>query len=271
VSDRLETLHKELAAGVAALVTSDDWLAWLKVAAKFRRYSFNNQMLILLQCPEATHVAGFRAWQEMGRQVRKGEKSLGIFAPSTRKVRDETTGEESRRVVGYRVVSVFDVSQTDGDPLPEPVRPVLLDGEAPAGLWDALAALVTGDGYALERGDCGQANGWTKADPPTVRVRDDVSDAQAAKTLAHELAHVRLHMAPDYNYGQHRGLAEVEAESVAYLVAAAHGLPTGGYSLPYVAGWGEDAAVVTATASRVIATARAILAVTDAEAVTVAA
>jgi antirestriction protein ArdC len=266
MTDRIDTLHAELETGVAALIDSEAWQAWLATAAKFRAYSFNNQMLIALQCPNATHVAGFRKWQELGRQVRKGSKSIGILAPSTRKVKDDVTGEESRRVIGFRVVSVFDISQTDGEELPDEPRPVLLQGEAPAGLWDALAGMVTANGYALERGDTGTANGYTRPTTSTIRVSDTLSDAAAVKTLIHECAHMLLHADTDYDYLAHRGVSEVEAESVAFIVGSVHGIDTGAYSMPYVAGWGKDAAVVKATAANVTRTARAILAVTDPQA-----
>lgn len=264
-ADRLETLHAELESGVAALIDSDAWQAWLTVASKFHNYSFNNSMLIMLQCPNATHVAGFRRWQELGRQVRKGEKSIGIFAPSTRKVKDDITGEESRRVIGFRVVSVFDISQTDGDPLPAEPMPVLLQGDAPAGLWDAVAGILAANEFTLSRGDTGHANGWTRHSTKEIMVKDSLSDAAAVKTLIHECAHMMLHNSDEFDYFAHRGIAEVEAESVAYIVASVHGLQTDDYSLPYVAGWGQDVAVITATAARVIKTARAILAVTHPE------
>ena len=267
-TDRLETLHAELERGVSALIDSDAWQAWLKIAAtdKFLSYSFNNQILIMLQTDgKATHVAGFKAWQAIGRQVRKGERSIGILAPNTRKVKDEITGEESRRITGFRVASVFDISQTDGEPLPERPRPVLLEGQAPQGLWDALESIATGNGYNVTRENCNGANGVTIPSMRAIMVRPDVSDAQACKTLAHEIAHMMLHTDGDNLTITHRGIGEVEAESVAYIVGNVHGIDTGGYSMPYVAGWGEDAAVITATASRVLKTARDILKVTSPE------
>lgn len=271
MSDRLEALHETLTESVAALTQSEAWTAWLHVAAKFHRYSFNNQMLILCQRPDATLVNSYKRWGEIGRQVRKGEKSIGILAPCSRKVKDEETGEEKFRVTGFRVVSVFDVSQTDGDPVPEQPLPTLLDGEAPAGLWDALTSVAEAHGYTVERGDCGAANGYTQPATHTIRVRDDVSDAQAVKTLAHEVAHVTLGHVDDLaGYEVHRGVAEVEAESTAYLIAHMHGLPTDAYTLPYVAGWAgetaEDvAAAIRKTGERVIKAARLVSDLTLAE------
>lgn len=119
---------------------------------------------------------------------------------------------------------MFDIAQTDGEPLPD-VAPALLTGEAPVDLWDGLAAQVTGRGYRLERGECRGANGYTDPTSGTVRVRGDVDDAQAVKTLAHELAHIECgHVEKLPTYATCRGRWEVEAESVAYVVPAAAGM-----------------------------------------------
>ena len=159
---------------------------------------------------------------------------------------------------------VFDVTQTDGDPLPD-VAPVLLDGTVPSGLWERLAGCVHADGFTVERGDCAGANGHTRFDQRTVRIRPDVPPAQATKTLAHELGHIRAdhetrfldnyHRSPDC-----RGLAEIEAESIAYVVLTAAGVDTSGYSVPYIAGWAEgDLDTIRSTASRCINVADAVL------------
>ena len=162
---------------------------------------------------------------------------------------------------GFRVVHVFDVAQTDGEPLPD-VAPALLGGQAPAGLWDDLAGQVAGHGYTLERGDCSGANGYTDPTRRVVRVRDGVDDAQAVKTLAHELGHIECGHVEDLpTYLTRRGRCEVEAESVAYVVAAAHGLDASGYTFAYVAGWaGTDLARVRQAAETVTTAARTILA-----------
>ena len=259
---KLEATRQRLEAGVLGLVNSEDWARWLKVSARFRKYSLNNQILIAVQCPHASHVTGYKTWQSLNRHVIKGSKAITILAPSTRRVTDESTGEESRRIVGFRTVSVFDISQTDGEPLPEPVRPVLLDGQAPDGLWSAMAGMVASEGYALERGDCGGANGFTRPTDKVVRVRDDVSDAMAARVLCHELAHVLLHADNIEDYAMHRGVSEIEAESISHIVSDVCGLPTDAYAIPYIASWASgDVAAITASATRVIDTSRRILAV----------
>ena len=267
--ERLEEMHERLVAKTDALVTSEGWMEYLAFAARFRQYSFNNTLLILLQCPTATRVASYRKWLEVGRQVEKGQKGLQIFAPMTRKREDASTGEERTYVSGFRLVSVFDVSQTSGDDLPEdPARPVLLDGEAPAGLIDALIAIVTDNGYTFRYGPSEHGeNGYTRPSDKVVQVTEGLSAAQTAKTLIHETAHMLLHC-DDKVLTQdailHRNVAEVEAESVAYIVSEVHGLPTETYSVPYVAGWSNGKTeVIAATADRVLKTAKAILAKTE--------
>lgn len=262
-ADLLERLHTE----VAALISGDDWQAWLRVAARFHRYSFNNLLLIYAQRPDATHVAGYRHWQSLGRQVRRGEHAIAILAPSTRRITDtdDNTGETTDRTIirGFRAVSVFDINQTDGDPLPTPIAPALVDRNAPAELLEQLADEIAAAGFDYERAPLpavhAGANGLTDYTTHTVTVRPDLPDAHAAKTTAHELAHVLMH-GPRRTVGLSRAHVEVEAESVAYIVCNAAGLDPAGYSFPYVAAWSAgDAAMIAATATRVLDTARTII------------
>jgi antirestriction protein ArdC len=267
-SDKLTAAHNALVEAVESITTGEDWARMLDTASRFHRYSANNVFLIMLQRPDATRVAGYKTWQSLGRQVRKGERGIRILAPCKyrRTEVDAQTGQETTYsgIRGFTTTTVFDVAQTDGDELPD-VAPTLLAGEAVAGLWDALAAQVKEQGYTLERGDCSGANGCTDHRVRTVRVRDDVSEAQATKTLCHELAHVLLH--PDTTaYFQCRGRSEVEAESVAFLVCQTAGLTTDGYSFPYVARWADgDPGVVRSTAERVLGASRAILAALESD------
>ena len=269
--DRLAAVHEQLAAGIEALVSGEDWKKMLEVAARFHRYSLNNIMLIGLQMPDATRVAGYRAWQTLGHQVRRGEHGLAILAPVLRRVHEDSEqprqqdGEAEpagRQVLaGFRLTKVFDISQTDGPPLPD-VLPTTLSGEAPAALYEGLAAQVAAAGFSLERKDCSPANGRTDFVARAVTVRPDCSPAQAAKTLAHELGHVLLHDEDKFvGFGGFscRGLAEVEAESVAYLVCESAGLSTGEYSFPYVARWANgDVTLVRSAAERALGAARTI-------------
>jgi len=269
--ERLEEMHEALVAKTNALVTSEGWIEYLKFAARFRQYSFNNTLLILIQCPTATRVASYRKWQELGRQVRKGERGLQIFAPMMRKQKDEKTGEDKQVLTGFRLVSTFDVSQTEGDALPEdPSRPVLLDGEAPAGLFDSLAEIVANHGYSLRFGPAEHGeNGYTRPSDKVIQITEGLSAAQTAKTLVHEVAHMLLHTDDKeltHDALLHRNVAEIEAESVAHIVAMAHGLATEDYSVPYVAGWSNGKTeVIASTADRVLKTAKQILAQTEAD------
>lgn len=268
---KVDALQQQLADQVETLADTDQWKAYLAFAAKFHTYSWGNQLLILAQRPDATQVAGYRKWQEMGRQVRKGEHGIKILAPRTGKCRDcDGTGgpdgltcgrcHGSGRYLYFTTASVFDVSQTDGDELPDnPAVPELLQGEDEAGWYDRIAALLP-DGWALELGDTeSDANGWTRHDTRQVRIAETLSPAARVKTLVHELAHVKLH-GPQVNYAAERGRCECEAESVAYVVLGALGIDSQDYSLGYVAGWtAGDADKVRATASAVTGAAREIL------------
>lgn len=196
--ERCEALQHQLGMRVAAITTSDEWMTWIRFARTMHRNrSLSNQLLIWMQNPHATTCLGFRAWQGQKRWVRKGEKAIRIWAPVTTKTATEnsdnngteTDGNDNQRTVaGFRLVSVFDISQTDGhNPIPDQPLPALLEGDAPTLLWERLAGLVTENGFVLERGDCGLANGWTNFATRTVRVRNDVDPAQATKTLAYDL------------------------------------------------------------------------------------
>jgi antirestriction protein ArdC len=252
-TDRREALTAQLAEGIDALTRSDEWRRYLEVQAKFHRYSFANTLLILRQCPGASQVASYRKWQELGRQVRNGEHGLWIWAPCTRKVTPADDGEaitadgeaEARRVLsGFRPVPVFDVAQTDGDDLPEICH--LLDGEDDSGVFDRLAAVAEGMDWTVRRmpevdGHQG-ANGLCEHGLRVITVASARSPLQQVKTLAHELGHGLLH-GPAVYYAGNRGLCELEAESVAFVVCASLGVDTSAYSFGYVAGWQQgDAA-----------------------------
>jgi hypothetical protein len=258
--DRHAEAREAMEAAARALMSSEGWLAWARTRSAFHSYSWGNCALIAMQRPDATRVAGYRTWQKLGRQVRKGERGIRILAPMpwTRAEVDEETGEErERRGTAFRAVSVFDISQTDGDPLPAPPDPQPVTGDSHAGLIPWLVAHAQALGYSVAFDSTGgPAHGY--CDPAGRRIV--VSDALPAngrvKTLIHELAH-----AHGVNYTTHtRGAAEVIVETVAYIVAGAVGLDTSGYSVPYVAGWGADGDLkaVRECAETVDAIARAI-------------
>jgi antirestriction protein ArdC len=274
---QLTELHTRLAHAVEDLAHGDAWRRMLDMAARLPTYSANNVLLITVQRPDATRVAGYQAWRAMGRHVRKGETGIAILAPCLYRepaaetattagpspvARDAVAGT-SQVLRGFRVAHVFDITQTDGPDLPR--DPQLLVGHSPADLWTRLSALVASDGFVLERGPCGTANGYTSFETATIRIRDDVDDLHAVKTLAHEIGHVRADHRTRFADTYHRsagcrGVAEVEAESIAHIVLGAVGVDTGGYSLPYIAGWSDgDTSLLRATADRVISVAGRVL------------
>ncbi len=287
---KLEAIQQQLTQSVSALVTGEDWKRALEFAATFRSRSFNNTMLIYVQHyaayqqgrvpdPTPTYVAGFKQWLSLNRHVMKGQGGYAILAPVTARFASSTPdnatswrrlgrgekpqwGESVRsRLVGLKPAHVWDNSQTDGDPIPETPRPSLLKGQAPVGLWDGLADQIEARGFGLRLVSnataIGGANGLTDYLTREVSVRMNMDDAAQVKTLAHELGHVILHRPDNADAALHRGIAEVEAESVALMVAAAHGLDTTSYTVPYVSSWASSVSgkspveVVQSTAERV--------------------
>ncbi|WP_166998386.1 ArdC-like ssDNA-binding domain-containing protein [Paramicrobacterium fandaimingii] len=295
---KLDELHETLSGAVERLVTGEDWAQALQFAATFRSRSFNNTLLIWVQHqtafeqgrvpePFPTYVAGYKQWQQLGRQVAKGQGGYQILAPVTGRFassqpanpeswRRLNRGEKPKpgevvrtRMVGARPAYVWDVSQTSGDPIPEPPSPKLLEGDAPAGLWEGLAGQVRAAGFEVLRvpheGMIHGANGMTDFTTKQVAVRENMDPAAQVKTLVHELAHVLMHDPDSEDARQHRGIGEVEAESVALMVGAAHGMDTSGYTIPYVSSWAarvdgkEPVEIVQATGERVRKAAAGIL------------
>ena len=253
-----DTLHESIGSQLEELTSTEGWARFLAFATGFHSYSLSNVLLILSQRPDASRVAGFRQWQERGRQVRKGERSIKIFGYAAKKTEDEN-GEEERRAY-FPMLSVFDVSQTDpidGEEIPE-LAPRLIGGDD-AGIYDAAAEWLTGQGWTIDRASTGEANGFTQHKSQTITIHDELEPAQAAATMLHEAAHALMHADAD-DYHQHRGIYETEAESVAYIVAGVLGLDTSSKSIGYIAGWTKgDVETVKNTAIRVLATARTIL------------
>jgi antirestriction protein ArdC len=216
------------------LLSSEGWKRFAEVRGSFHRYSFGNCMLIAMQAPEATRVAGFHKWIELGRQVRKGEKSIRIMAPHTYKGVDENGEDEAR--VYFRAVSVFDLAQTDGEPLPEiPCQPVT--GDSHAELIPRLERFAGSIGWTVESGDTGEADGYAAQKDQRIRISDQISEPnRRVRTLVHELIH-----ALGVGYAEYgREVAEVLTETAAFVACRSLGLDTGGMSVPYVASWGES-------------------------------
>jgi hypothetical protein len=294
-TEALKQAHDKLQDAVVEIVSGEDWQRMLKVASKFHKYSFNNNLMVFCQRPDATIVAGFNKWKSMNRSVKKGEKGIAIFAPCKYKVPSENgpsaaspdgkgkvkdhngttasgsalavkvaaepNGEDRPKTVlhGFRIVHVFDISQTDGDPIEDldAIRPKLLDGDAPEGIWDALVTQADAAGFEVVRDQKRNENGYCDFLGKRIAVRPDVTPAQAVKTLVHELGHALLH---GDEVGRSREIQEVEVESVAYIVCDALGLDTGDYSFAYVARWSDGTPdLVKDTAERVVRCAKEIL------------
>jgi len=263
-------LLEGLSVGIADLTTSEKWTQYLDVQSKFYRYSPNNVMLILLQNPYATRVAGYRAWQALDHQVMAKESALRILAPMTYKRDDAPEGENVREIRGFKLVPVFDISQTEGPDLPDIVSK--LEGLAPEGVFATLTEFAQGIGFRVERPqslDSG-ANGDTSHSEGRIRVVSSNSEAQQTKTLAHEIGHALLHdPGVEATKDLERGLKELEAESTAYVICTALGMDTSDYSFGYVAGWagGAPEAVqgIKASTGRIQKAATAVLKIFEVE------
>ena len=272
--ERAEAMQATIATQVEAMAQSDGWTAFLDYIANFHGYSLRNTLLVMAQHPTAMQVAGFRKWQELGRQVRKGEKAIRIFGFShrNRTETDPDTGDETTtKIPTFPILSVFAQDQTDPidgvSEIPTPADIASpLTGEDTTGIYDRIAAAITAQGWTVTREPIpGSVNGYTSWDGNWIVVDADLSPAMAAKTMCHEAAHALMHDAKDIDREQmHRGIREVEAESVAYVLAGLAGLDTTGYSIGYITGWAEgDAELVTDTAARVLACVHTLAAALD--------
>lgn len=260
--ERLKAMHSEVERATADLSDPVKWREFLDAVSRFHRYSVSNTMLILHQRPDATRVAGFRDWQEnFERTVKKGEKAIWVLAPCRyRKVTEANDGSETEEErLFFRPVPVFDLSQTEGPPLPEAptIAPTDTRTEAPAGMHEALSAWVGAKGFtladkALPEDHYGQTNFAAK----TVTLNATHDSAQRALTLAHEVAHIALgHDSCD----KARQEREIEAESLAYIVGRHFGLADAG-SFSYVAHWARgDSEKVRKTADSVVKAAGRVL------------
>lgn len=259
--EKLEHLGAELERGHSATLR-----AYLATMAKLPAYSLHNLLLIAAQRPGAQRVAGFSTWQRLGRHVRKGEHGIAILAPvMKRQKRDSTSasatlrhehGENEQRetVVGYRAAYVFDVTQTEGAPLPE----FAAVAGSPGPYTERLRGFVTQKDIQLRYAqDIAPARGACIGD--TIVLLPDLSPGEHLATLAHELGHQMLH--------RHRGcepisktVRETEAEAVAFVVCEAIGLTTGSASADYVQLWGGDTKTLAASLDRIQRTAAEIIA-----------
>ena len=257
--DRANTLRKgineaidTLAIAVDTVRASETFKAYLDMQARFHNYSWGNTWMIYSQRPDAERVAGFKTWQTLGRYVRKGEKGIAIFAPMRFKKENAKGDTEDR--IAFRVVHVFDVSQTDGKELPTVDAPNIEN--AADDLLADLVRVADSRGIAVSfQALSGGVFGMSKKG--AIEVDNTHATGQQAKTLAHELAHEAMHWEDRGELT--RSIAELEAESVAYVVCKHFGLDTSVRSSAYIALWSGDGKAMRESMDRIAKTARTII------------
>jgi antirestriction protein ArdC len=233
---------EQLRQASAALLTSDGWQRWLRTRARFHRYS----LLIAIQCPHATHVAGFRSWLELGRCVRKGEKAIRILAPVRyrRHDNDQTNDDDAKpQLVGFKLAAVFDVSQTkplpgvEPAPLDPPGQPI--SGASHAHLLSPLEQHAASLGFGVHYQPLDGRAGYCATREARIVIDSQLPANGQVATLVHELAHAH---GIDYTRFS-RAEAELIVESVACIVCGSVGLDTSSESIPYLAGWNPEQAL----------------------------
>ena len=256
---RVQELTDKLEQGLQDLFNSDSYCNYLRTMSKFHNYSFNNTLLIAMQKPDATLVAGYKAWQKnFERHVNKGEKAIRILAPAPYKIKEERDkidpvtqellldkdGNPQKEEVeitipAFRAVSVFDLSQTDGKPIPElTAKELLSDVE---GYQDMIRAVEAISPVPIELEEiAGDSKGYYDREVKRIAVQENMSESQTLKTMIHEVARSKLHskeVEQDEQMKKDRNTKEVEAESIAYTVCQHFGVDTSDYSFGYIAGW----------------------------------
>lgn len=261
---QLQEITRKLEEGVKEMLTSENYTEYLKVMSQFHDYSFNNTMLIAMQKPEATLVAGYQAWQKkFARHVKKGEKGIQIIAPAPIREKEEVekidpvtnepvlkeNGQPETEIIThviprFRVATVFDVSQTDGKPLPEFA---VEDLTASVENYEAFMKAITDVSPVPIRFDEieGEAHGYYHLVDKEIVIQEGMSEGQTMKTAIHEVSHAKLHdreIMEELGVQKDKLTREVEAESIAYCVCQYFGLDTSEYSFPYIGSWssGKD-------------------------------
>jgi antirestriction protein ArdC len=253
--DALATLER----GIAAILDGDGFARYLATLARFHMYSPNNVALIHAQRAAATRVAGYREWQTLGRQVKKGERGIRIVVPYRTRIEleEESSGSRQEIITGWGVGYVWDVAQTDGEPLAVPPIHGALTGDATVAeiVREELTGWLRREGVTLVQRDTGRANGYYLPRTREIAIHRDLTGVPELKTLVHEAAH----FAADHCGGVRWEDAETVAEGAAYTVLAHFGLDTSGYSFGYVADWARDVAVVRRNLAAIQQTAHRLI------------
>ncbi len=267
--DSITNSINTLATMTDATAKSDLFKTWLRAESRFHHYSFNNQLLVLLQRPQAERVAGFHTWKSLGRNVKKGAKGIAILAPCVRKLTAEETAQRraaervsAMKLCGFRVTHVFDIADTEGKDIPELEYRAEAGGETLLPRLESAAAVM---GIALEyRAETGSANGWSEGGK--VVVNATLSTTAKCGTLAHELAHEFLHQhglkaekTPKETSPEQR---ELEAEATSFAVLAHFGIEQ--HSDRYLASWDATAESITASLHTIRDAVHTILVAMDA-------
>lgn len=259
----MEELTELLQTGLEKYATSEKYRDLLHVMSLFHNYSANNCLLIALQCPHASYVAGYTSWRNnFHRQVRKGEKAIRIISPVKYKKKNEEDEEEER--IGFKSASVFDISSTYQIPDMEPVTIGVEDLQGHVENYkDFLHAFQSISPVPVDfRLFDGDARGYYSDAEKIIVIQDGMTERQSVKTLVHEIAHAMLHTKEKLQeHKKDRKQKELEAESVAYIVCEHYGFDSEDYSFPYIIGWGgtgfqdilkESMTVIQKTADEII-------------------
>lgn len=233
----LDDLTQKMLAGVQEAFHSGRFQDYLKAMSRFHLYSYRNSILIYTARHNATLTAGYKTWHSLKRHVKKGEKGIRIFAPYKVKVivppREKDGEPEEKHIIKFRPVFVFDISQTEGEPLPEIAPPLKGDREDFSKVLKAVESITD---YSVSFEDIPEPDtfGYCQYSTKKIFLRNGISQAQAMKTLFHELAHSRLH-----NLSMDKAQKEIEAESISFVVSEHLGLDTSSYSFDYLASWSK--------------------------------
>lgn len=242
--DKIKAALDRIEDGLAAINSDENWLSYLCFQSKFYNYSFRNTMLIYRQNPQATYVKGYKAWNQLGRYVKKGSKGLSILAPCFRTKHDVGQEEEEKKcekvISGFRVTYVYDIADTDGSDeyLPVLVKGLTGNSEPQQKLYGRILEVISKE-YQVTEVMGIAAKGSYNRETGKICVRGDLDYLQKIKTLLHEYAHAidfKLHPESDVKHNQR----ELIAESVAYVVSENLGLDTGSYSISYINTWMGD-------------------------------